>query len=954
MARRRNKPTSENVLEVRGATEHNLKSINLKIPKFKLVVFTGVSGSGKSSLAFDTLFAEGQRRYIESLSAYARQFLGQMEKPAYDTIRGLSPTISIEQRSSGTNPRSTVGTVTEIADFLRVLFARAGVQHCHLCKRPVSRQTASEVVDELENLPEGTKYSLLAPMVRNRKGTHHELFEDLLSRGFTRVRIDSKLHSLSEGIPELTKNKRRSIEVVVDRLTARPGLRSRLNDSVETAFNVGDGSILVVPLKSGPEFMFSEKLACTHCNVGFPDLEPQRFSFNSPLGMCPDCNGLGRNEKISLELLVPNPESSINQGAIAPWGAKGDPEDTSWTKDMIVHLAEHYGVDLDTPWQELDDEHRQLFLYGTEGERFTVHSKRSTFSGQFEMTFEGLIPQLTRRYRETSSDYMRTYYQRYMELRPCSTCGGARLRAESLAVHVGDKTMRDLGTVPVKSCLAFFETLELEGARGVIADEIAREIKARLNFLCDVGLGYLTLDRSAPSLSGGEAQRIRLASQIGSELTGVLYVLDEPSIGLHPKDNRRLLESLFRLRDLGNSVLVVEHDRDTIEAADYVVDFGPGAGVHGGKIVAKGSPKDIAKCKASLTGGYLTGRLAIPVPKKRRLPTGKNLHVKGAAQNNLRKLDIEIPLGQFVCISGVSGAGKSSLVEGILLPAMRNRLHGSTHAEGSYDEIEGVEHIDKVINIDQSPIGRTPRSNPCTYVKLYDHIRRVFANQKEARIHGYKPGRFSFNVKGGRCEACRGDGLIKVEMHFLPDVYVPCDVCHGKRFNEATLRVRYKALNIHEVLDLTVRQALDHFTAYANIRRILDTVERVGLGYLTLGQPSPTLSGGEAQRIKLSRELAKRSTGSTLYVLDEPTTGLHFDDIKKLVGVLQALVDAGNTVLVVEHNLEVVKCADHVIDLGPGGGEDGGRLVVAGSPELLAKCPQSHTGHFLAGLLTRS
>ena len=949
--RTKNEHSRDMVLEVRGAKEHNLQSVNLLIPKYEMVVFTGVSGSGKSSLAFDTLYAEGQRRYIESLSAYARQFLGQMDKPAFETIRGLSPTISIEQRASGTNPRSTVGTVTEIADYLRVLFARIGHQHCHLCGKEVTRQTSTEVVDELDRLPAGTKYSILAPLVENRKGTHKEIFDEMLSRGLPRLRVDGEIIRLENEPPELDKKKRHTIEVVVDRLAARPDLRSRITDSVETAFEVGKGRLLFVPRDGGPEQFFSETLACADCNVGFPELEPQRFSFNSPLGMCQRCNGLGRIQEIDIDLIIPDKSLSINDGAVAPWGAKGDEEDKSWTKEIIVHLAEHFKIPLDKPWNKLSKKQQNVFLYGTEGKRFTVKRSGRKYSGEFEIDFEGLVNQIERRYKDTQSEGARRYYARYMAFHQCPECKGARLRPESLAVRIGDHNIRTLGLLPVDKVTSFFESFEAEGNRALIAEELIRELRSRLTFLRDVGLGYLTLDRSAPTLSGGEAQRIRLASQIGSELTGVLYVLDEPSIGLHPRDNERLLNSLFHLRDLGNTVIVVEHDRDTIEAADHVVDFGPGAGVHGGKIVAQGSPKEIMKNKNSLTGKYLAGEKVIETPKKRRKAEGKPLQVIGASENNLQNLDIDIPLGIFTCVTGVSGAGKSSLVEATIMPALMNHLHKSGRRVGKHKAIKNLNEIDKVINIDQSPIGRTPRSNPATYVKVYDLIRRVFSEQKESRIQGYGPGRFSFNVKGGRCEACKGDGLLKVEMHFLPDVYVPCDICHGRRFNEATLRVRYKGLNIHQVLHLTVRQALEHFGAFANIRGILETLDRVGLGYLQLGQPSPTLSGGEAQRIKLSRELAKRSTGKTLYILDEPTTGLHFDDCKKLVSVLQSLVDAGNTVLVVEHNLEVVKCADWLIDLGPGGGEDGGQLVCCGTPEEVVKCKKSATGKFIAPLL---
>jgi excinuclease ABC subunit A len=935
---------------ITGARQHNLKNVTVEIPKKKLVILTGVSGSGKSSLAFDTLYAEGQRRYIESLSAYARQFLGQMDKPVYDSIRGLAPTISIEQKAASGNPRSTVGTITEIHDYLRVLWARVGRLTCHRCGRPVSQQSAQQIVHEVAELPSGTKFLVLAPLVKERKGEHKDVLEAVRKSGFTRVRVDGIVLSLDDEI-RLDKKKKHSIDAVVDRLVAKPGISQRLNDSVETALRHGQGTVIVAP-EGEPEKVLSEHRACPHCGISFPEPTPQLFSFNSPQGMCPECSGLGTRMEMDPELVVPNPDLSVNEGAVKPLGAVG--EGTSWGTDVVRAVAREHGIDLNKPWRTLPPAHRKLILYGTGGERVRVQVRGSWGSGAFRMRYEGAINSMMRRMRETRSEEMRQYYQKYLSSRPCSACEGRRIRPEALGVKVGGRNIAEVTALSVAAAYEFFEELDLKGSEAKIAAELLKEIRSRLRFLLDVGLSYLTLDRPAPSLSGGEGQRIRLASQIGSELTGVIYVLDEPSIGLHQRDNRKLLAALQHLRDIGNTVVVVEHDREAMEEADWLVDFGPGAGRQGGQIVAAGTPADVMKAKASLTGRYLSGDLEIEVPRERRRPDDRKLRVVGARENNLKELSVDFPLGLFVCVTGVSGAGKSTLVNQILYPAVARALHGSDRPVGAHTRIEGVAEIDKVIDIDQSPIGRTPRSNPATYTKLFDQIRDFFALLPEARMHGYTPGRFSFNVKGGRCEACEGDGVKRVEMHFLPDVYVPCEVCHGKRFNEATLQVKYNALSIADVLERTVDEALVLFQNHPHIRRALETLADVGLGYIALGQSSPTLSGGEAQRVKLSRELSKRSTGRTLYILDEPTTGLHFDDIKKLLRVLDRLVAAGNTVVVIEHNLDVIKTADHVIDVGPEGGDAGGRLVAAGTPEEVAAVKASYTGRFLADLLPRS
>ncbi len=938
---------------VKGAREHNLKSIDVRIPKKKLVVFTGVSGSGKSSLAFDTLYAEGQRRYVESLSSYARQFLGQMEKPRYDTIRGLSPTISIEQKAASNNPRSTVGTITEVHDYLRVLYANVGVQHCPRCGRRVGKQTAQQIVEAILALPEGSRLLVLAPLVQNRKGEYRELLGDASQRGFARVRVDGVVHALSERLA-LDKKLKHDIELVVDRVVVKPGIAARLADSVETALREGKGTLIVADAdkeqKVGPgidpeeykkhDRFFSERNACPTCGLSFGELAPQSFSFNSPLGSCPDCQGLGTRAEMDPDLIVPDPSLSIRDGAVEPW-ASGMERGEGWTFEFVEHLARSLGIDLDTPWSKLPKLHRDVVLCGTEAAGVKT----------WRIQWEGVLHQLDRRFKSTTSEAMRRYYARFFSDKPCPTCRGERLRPESRAVRIRDRDIVSFSRQTIREALDWLEALDLRGAEAKIADELVKEIRSRLRFLVDVGLSYLTLDRPGPSLSGGESQRIRLASQMGSELTGVIYILDEPSIGLHQKDNAKLLATLKRLRDIGNSVVVVEHDQETMEEADWIVDFGPGAGEAGGRIVAEGPPDEIRAHPSSLTGAYLSGSMEIPVPARRRPADGGSVTVVGARENNLKDVTASFPLGAFTAVTGVSGAGKSTLVNGVLYPALMRLFYGTREPPGKHQAILGHEQIDKVIDINQQPIGRTPRSNPATYTKVFDHVREVFAQTPEARAFGYLPGRFSFNVKGGRCEACQGDGMRLVEMHFLADVLVPCEVCQARRFNEATLRVTYKGKNVAEVLDLSVREALELFPNHKEIVRILRTLDDVGLGYIKLGQPSPTLSGGEAQRIKLSRELARVDTGRTLYILDEPTTGLHFDDVKRLLGVLDRLVDAGNTVIVIEHNLDVVKCADFVVDLGPEGGEEGGRVVAAGTPEEVARARDSHTGRFLARVL---
>ncbi len=936
-------------IEICGAQEHNLKSVDVDIPKKKLVVMTGVSGSGKSSLAFDTLYAEGQRRYVESLSAYARQFLGQMEKPRYDTIRGLSPTISIEQKTTGNNPRSTVGTITEISDYLRVLWARTGRQHCHLCGDRVESQTAEQIAKTLAGLDNGTKLILLSPLLVNRKGEHRELLEEARRAGWTRLRVDGEI-ALTEDLEALDKRKKHHVEAVIDRLAIKSNIKGRLTESVETALRIGDGQ-LIVAAGDKPDQTFSEHAACSKCEISFPELTPQAFSFNSPQGMCSDCNGLGNRFEIDPNLVVPDDSLTIDEGALKPWGENVSTKD-GWGSGFRKQILAHLKIKLDKPWRRLSAKQHQQILYGTGDQRFRVKWKgKSGGGGQFDTTWEGLIPRLMRRFKDTKSEGMKRWYAKYMANTACMTCHAARLRPESAAVRVADRSLVEISAMTVDEANAFFDTIALKGADLEIASEILKEIGSRLDFLAAVGLGYLSLDRAGPSLSGGESQRIRLASQVGSDLTGVIYILDEPSIGLHSRDNRRLLDTLERMRDIGNTVVVVEHDEETIRAADHVIDFGPGAGVAGGEIIHAGTPASLERCRDSLTGAYLSGRRMIEVPSTRRLATG-SLKIHGARENNLRDVDVEVPLGIFTAVTGVSGAGKSTLVNDILYPAAARELVGSNARVGKHRRLSGLGQLDKVIDIDQRPIGRTPRSNPATYIKVFDEIRRFFAQLPESRIHGYKPGRFSFNVKGGRCEACEGDGVRKIEMHFLADVFVRCEECRGKRFNEATLRVEYRGHSIASVLDLTVAEAIELFKAHRKVAGPLQLLQRVGLDYLHLGQPSPTLSGGEAQRIKLARELSKRATGRTLYILDEPTTGLHFEDIRKLLAVLCELVDAGNSVVVIEHNLDVIKTADWIIDIGPEGGPDGGEIVVCGTPEEVRKHKASHTGRSLAPVLS--
>ena len=930
-----------------GAREHNLKNVTVRVPKERLVVFTGVSGSGKSSLAFDTIFAEGQRRYVESLSSYARQFLGQLEKPRYDKISGLSPTISIEQKSASSNPRSTVGTITEVYDYLRVLYARVGRQRCHECGRPVGRQTPEQIRNEILSLPEGTKLQLLAPLIRKRKGEHRKIFEDARRQGFVRLRVDGEIVYIDEA-PALQRHVKHDIELVVDRLVVRADAAARVGDSVEQALKFGAGRVILLHA-DGRETQHSEENHCDYCSLSFPELEPQLFSFNTPLGMCPVCNGLGRQLTVDPERLVPDPAKSLAQGAIEHWSGRLEAGE-GWSYDMIRGLCEQFGIDMTRPWSELPEAHRDLLLHGAAEPVKVRWTGGARGTAEFFISFEGAVPQIERRYKETTSDRMRQYYQSYFVDRACPGCDGSRLRPEARAVAVDELTLPEAVALPIGALRERLEAMRFDAGDQTIATEPLREIGNRLKFLSNVGLGYLTLNRTGESLSGGEAQRIRLASQLGNELTGVTYILDEPSIGLHQRDNQRLIETLKSLRDLGNTVLVVEHDRETIESADHVIDFGPGAGKHGGQVVHAGDPASLLASADSLTGRYLSGDCRIEVPGERRTPKGW-LQVRGARENNLADLDVALPLGVFAVVTGVSGAGKSSLVNNVVLPAAANALNRAALRMGLVQRLEGLDQLDKVISIDQRPIGRTPRSNPATYTKLFDPIRKVFAATKMARMYGYKPGRFSFNVKGGRCEHCSGDGALRIEMHFLPDVYVPCHECHGRRFNEATLRATYKGRSIAEVLAMTVEDAADFFANHRGIARVLGTLNDVGLGYLELGQPSPTLSGGEAQRIKLARELARPGTGRTLYIMDEPSTGLHFDDVCKLLKVVQRLVGRGNTVLMIEHNLEIIAAADHVIDLGPEGGGQGGRLVAQGTPEEVAGVEGSYTGGYLAEML---
>lgn len=933
---------------VKGARAHNLKNIDVEIPRGKLVVLTGLSGSGKSSLAFDTIYAEGQRRYVESLSAYARQFLGQMEKPDVDAIEGLSPAISIDQKTTSRNPRSTVGTVTEIYDYLRLLFARIGRPVCPTHGIEIQSQTIEQMVDRLLAYPERTKMQILAPIVSGKKGTHAKTLEDIRKQGYVRVRIDGEMRELTEDI-ELEKNKKHSIDVVVDRIIIKDGIAARLADSLETALKLADGKVVVDVIGEG-ELLFSEKHACPYCGFSIGELEPRLFSFNSPFGACPDCDGLGAKLEVDLDLVIPNEELTLKEHAIAPW----EPQSSQYYPQLLEAVCRHYGIPMDVPVKDLPKEQLDKILYGSGGE--PIYFRYTNDFGQVReqyIAFEGVIPNVERRYRETSSDYIREQMEKYMAEQPCPTCQGYRLKKESLAVLVGGKHIGEVTAMSVTEALAFFDGLELTEKEAQIARLILREIRDRLGFLQNVGLDYLTLSRSAGTLSGGEAQRIRLATQIGSRLTGVLYVLDEPSIGLHQRDNDRLIATLKSMRDLGNTLIVVEHDEDTMLAADYLIDIGPGAGIHGGEVVAAGTPEEVMNDPNSLTGQYLSGKKFIPIPAERRRPDGRWLEVVGAREHNLKNVSVKIPLGTFVAVTGVSGSGKSTLVNEVLYKALAQKLHRAKAKPGEHRGIRGLEHLDKVIDIDQSPIGRTPRSNPATYTGVFDDIRDVFASTNEAKVRGYKKGRFSFNVKGGRCEACHGDGIIKIEMHFLPDVYVPCEVCHGKRYNRETLEVTYKGKNIAEVLDMTVEDALDFFASIPKIKRKLETLYDVGLGYMKLGQPATTLSGGEAQRVKLAAELHRRSNGRTLYILDEPTTGLHVDDIARLLDVLHRLVDNGDTVLVIEHNLDVIKTADYIIDLGPEGGDRGGQIVAVGTPEEVAEVEGSHTGRYLKPILER-
>jgi len=941
---------------VRGAREHNLKNINVEIPRDKLVVITGVSGSGKSSLAFDTIYAEGQRRYIESLSAYARQFLGRLEKPDVDYIDGLSPAISIDQKGVSHNPRSTVGTVTEIYDYLRLLFARIGKPHCPKCGRPVTKQTVQQIVDAILGLPEGSRLLIMAPVVRDRKGEHERVFEDAARAGFVRARVDGEIVEL-DGPIRLDKNKKHTIEIVVDRVVLRrnDGVDpARIADSVETALRLA-GGIVAVSVVGGEELLFSENFACPHCGVSLPEIQPRTFSFNSPHGACPACTGLGSRLEVDPDLVIPDKNLSLAQGAIKPWAKAA--EHVTWWFRVLEAVADHYGFSVHTPVKDLRPEHLDIILYGSRGERVRV--RQADDKGRVRelyITYEGIIPHLERRYRETDSDYVRMEIERYMSARPCPACQGRRLRPESLAVTINGKNIMDVAAMSIAEAVRWVDDLErtLGDRERTIAEQVLKEIRSRLGFLIDVGLDYITLDRPASTLSGGEAQRIRLATQVGSALTGVLYVCDEPSVGLHPVDNGRLIATLKRLRDLGNTLIVVEHDEAMIRAADWVIDLGPGAGEHGGRVVAVGTPEDIARNPNSLTGAYLSGRKQIPIPERRRPGNGRFLVIHGARANNLKNINVAIPLGMLVCVTGVSGSGKSTLVDEVLYKRLAQIFYNAKDRPGECDYISGIEHIDKVIEIDQSPIGRTPRSNPATYTGAFTPIRELFASLPEARLRGYAPGRFSFNVKGGRCEACEGAGFVQIEMHFLPDVTVPCEVCKGRRYNREALEVKYRGKSIADVLDMTVSEALEFFDAFPAIRTKLQTLADVGLGYIKLGQPATTLSGGEAQRVKLATELSRKSTGRTLYILDEPTTGLSFEDCAALLRVLQRLVDAGNTVVLIEHNLELIKCADWIIDLGPEGGDRGGYVVATGTPEQVAQVEGSYTGRFLREILSRA
>ena len=939
----------ENFIRVQGARVNNLKNISVEIPRDKLVVLTGLSGSGKSSLAFDTIFAEGQRRYVESLSSYARMFLGQMDKPDVDAIDGLSPAISIDQKTTSRNPRSTVGTVTEIYDDLRLLWARCGTPHCPKCGKEIRRQTIDQIVDQIMGLPERTKFQILSPVVRGKKGEHQKVFDDARRGGYARVRVDGSLYDLTEEIP-LDKNKKHHIEVVVDRLIMKPDLARRLTDSVETAANLSGGLVILNELDGDKDTLFSQNYACEDCGISMPELSPRMFSFNNPYGACPVCSGLGTQQVADPLLIIPDRSKSILQGAIQASGWN-NVRDDSISRMYFEALAKKYHFSLNDPIESLPQQALDVILYGTGTEKLTIYYERANGRGTLERPFEGVVNNVARRLTETQSDAMRKELEECMSERPCPKCHGKRLSDISLAVTVGGMNIMDFCALPISEELKFIDSLKLTGSMAVIAEQIVREIRSRLSFLQAVGLSYLTLSRSAATLSGGESQRIRLATQIGSSLIGVLYILDEPSIGLHQRDNDKLLDTLRRLRDIGNSVLVVEHDEDTMRAADFIVDVGPGAGVHGGEIIAAGTIDDIIAAPRSITGQYLSGAKKIPLPEKRRAGNGKSLKIFGAAENNLRHIDVEFPLGTFTCVTGVSGSGKSSLVNEILYKKLAGSLNRARTRPGKFDRIEGLEHLDKVVGIDQSPIGRMPSSNPATYTGVFNDIRDLFASTADARTRGYGPGRFSFNTKGGRCEACSGNGLVKIEMHFLADVFVPCEVCHGKRYNRETLEVLYKGKNIADVLDMTAEEALAFFDNLPRIRNKIATLVDVGLGYIKLGQSATTLSGGEAQRVKLATELSRRATGRTFYILDEPTTGLHMADVHKLIEVLQRLVDAGNTVLVIEHNLDVIKVADHIIDLGPEGGSGGGQLVACGTPEQIAACPESFTGQYLKKML---
>ena len=929
---------------IKGAREHNLKNIDLEIPRDKLIVMTGLSGSGKSSLAFDTIYADGQRRYVESLSSYARQFLGQMDKPDVDSIEGLSPAISIDQKTTSKNPRSTVGTVTEIYDYLRLLYARIGVPHCPVCGREIKQQSVDQIADKISALPEGTKIQLLAPVVRGRKGEHTKEIENARRSGYVRIRIDGSIYDLSEDI-KLEKNKKHTIEIVIDRLVIKKEMNSRLSDSIETALSVSDG-LLTVDVIGGEQLIFSSNYACPEHNVSIPELTPRMFSFNNPFGACEKCTGLGFFQKIDPDIIVPDKNLSIREGAIkaSGWNTL---DDKSIAMMYYNAIAEKYGISLDTPVKNLPDGILDIFLYGTKGERLELKVIESFGGGTRYSAFEGVINNLERRYRDSNSNYSKEEISSYMSEEVCSECHGARLKKESLAVTVNDININDLCHKSVIDMLEFFNNIKLSEYDRMIGGRVIKEIKERLGFLKSVGLEYLSLSRSSGTLSGGESQRIRLATQIGSSLMGVLYILDEPSIGLHQRDNDKLIATLKRLRDIGNTLIVVEHDSDTMLAADYIVDIGPGAGINGGEVVFAGTPDEILKCEKSVTGQYLSGKKSVPVPQERRKGNGCFLEIKGAEENNLKNIDVKIPLGEFVCVTGVSGSGKSSLVNEIIYKYLSAKLNRSKLKCGKFKEFAGLENLDKVINIDQSPIGRTPRSNPATYTGMFTDIREIFAKTTDSKMKGYNAGRFSFNVKGGRCEACEGDGILKIEMHFLPDVYVPCEVCGGKRYNRETLDIHYKGKSIYDVLEMTVDEGLEFFSSIPKIERKLRTLQEVGLGYIKIGQPATTLSGGEAQRVKLATELSKRSTGKTIYILDEPTTGLHTADVHKLVDVLQKLADTGNTVLVIEHNLDVIKVADHIIDLGPEGGDKGGTVIAEGTPEEIAVCPESYTGYYL-------